>query len=168
MIEDGLSKDRLRLWLKLLKTQSAIEAALRRKLRDEFATTLPRFDVMSALARHRDGLKMSEISAALKVSNGNITGILDRLTAEGLAERVAVPNDRRAALARLTPKGHARFAELARAHESWLNETLGGLDKSEIDMFAALLQSITHPMRGASTDREYQAQTQKEETAHAQ
>ena len=58
----GLSKERLRLWLRLLKASSAIEAELRRRLRDRHGTTLPRFDVMSALARSPEGLKMSEIS----------------------------------------------------------------------------------------------------------
>ena len=73
-----LSKERLRLWLKLLKSSRAIEDEVRRRLRQDFATTLPRFDVMSALSRSESGLKMSEISKLLKVSNGNITGIVDK------------------------------------------------------------------------------------------
>ena len=91
-----ISKERLRLWLKLLKTSSLVEDEIRRRLRRDLNSTLPRFDVMSALARSQDGLKMSEISKRLRVSNGNITGIVDKLTEEGLALRVAVPGDRRA------------------------------------------------------------------------
>ena len=56
---------------------------------------------------------MSEISKMLRVSNGNITGIVDKLTDEGLALRVAVPGDRRAQLVRLTPKGVQVFNEHA-------------------------------------------------------
>ena len=55
------------------------EKQIKEKLRDEHNTTLPRFDVMSALYRSTSGLKMNEISGVLKVSNGNITGIIDRL-----------------------------------------------------------------------------------------
>lgn len=102
-----LSKERLRLWLKLLKASGMIEEEVRRRLRRDFDWTLPRFDVMSALHRHPDGLKMSEISRLLRVSNGNITGIVDKLTDEGLALRVSVAGDRRANLIRLTPKGRA-------------------------------------------------------------
>jgi len=44
-------KERLRLWLRMLKTTRSIEAKLRENFRAEFATTLPRFDVMAAEAR---------------------------------------------------------------------------------------------------------------------
>lgn len=138
-----ISKDRLRLWLKLLKAQSAIEGDIRRRLREDFATTLPRFDVMSALNRHPKGLKMSEISGLLKVSNGNVTGIVDRLVEDGQVVRVAVPGDRRAQLARLTPAGTAAFGTLAAAHEGWLNEMLGGLGEADIAALAAQLDGIT-------------------------
>ena len=52
----------LRLWLRLLTTTNLVQAELRRRLRDEFETTLPRFDLMAQLERHPEGLKMSEIS----------------------------------------------------------------------------------------------------------
>lgn len=136
---EPMSKTRLRLWLKILKTSSRIETELRRRFRDEFATTLPRFDVMAALSRYPEGLKMSALSELLRVSNGNVTGIVDRLTQDGHALRVAVPGDRRAQLARLTPAGHAVFAKLAGAHELWLDELLRGLDSEEAATLYTLL-----------------------------
>ena len=129
--QEPASKERLRFWLKLLKITSEIEAELRRRLRDDHDTTLPRFDVMAALSRHPEGLKMSDLSGYLKVSNGNVTGIVNRLTEEGLALRVAVPGDKRAQLARMTPKGFEVFVELANAHETWIDELLGGLSQDE-------------------------------------
>ena len=130
---EPISKERLRLWLKLLKSSSMIEDEIRRRLRREFASTLPRFDVMSALSRNSEGLKMSQISELLRVSNGNITGIVDKLGEEGLALRVAVPGDRRASLVRLTPKGLEEFACQAEAHETWINDMLGDLDARDVD-----------------------------------
>jgi len=138
----ALTKQRLRLWLKLLKTSSSIETSLRARLRDEFGTTLPRFDVMSALERHPQGLKMSEISGLLKVSNGNVTGIVDRLVEDELALRVAVPGDRRAQRVCLTPGGHEAFAKLATTHEAWVDALLGGVDQTDIDQLIALLDRI--------------------------
>ncbi|WP_420858324.1 MarR family winged helix-turn-helix transcriptional regulator [Marivivens marinus] len=129
---EPMSKSRLRLWLKLLKTSGLIEEELRRRLRSELGTTLPRFDVMSALSRVPEGLKMSEISRRLRVSNGNITGIVDKLTEDGLALRVSVPGDRRANLVRLTPKGNAAFAEHAARHEEWIDEILAGLNADDV------------------------------------
>jgi len=136
------SKARLRLWLKLLKATGMIEDEIRSRLRREFATTLPRFDVMSALARFPDGLKMSEISQLLRVSNGNVTGIVDRLAEEGLAERLAVPGDRRAARVRLTPKGQESFRAQARVHERWIDALLGGLDAGDIEGMTGRLDRL--------------------------
>ena len=140
--EEPLSKQRLRLWLRLLKAHGSIEAEIRRRLRDQYGSTLPRFDVMSALARFPDGLKMSEISGLLKVSNGNVTGIVDRLTQDGLALRIAVPGDRRAQLVRLTPAGRDAFAALAQAHEAWLDEMLSGLGQDDLGALGDLLDGI--------------------------
>lgn len=137
---EPMSKARLRLWLQLLKLSSGIEGELRRRLRDRHDTTLPRFDVMAALARHRDGLKMSDLSRYLKVSNGNVTGIVDRLVEEGLALRVAVPGDRRANIARLTPKGEAAFANLAAQHEAWIDELLKPLTGTDTQTMMGLLK----------------------------
>ena len=72
---EPLSKDRLRLWLRLLKVTGHVESELRRRLRADHATTLPRFDVMAALARHPKGLRMSDLSEFLRVSNGNVTAL---------------------------------------------------------------------------------------------
>lgn len=128
---DPASKERLRLWLRLLKLSRRVDAQLRDRLRTDFASTLPRFDVMAALSRHADGLKMSQLSGVLRVSNGNITGIVDRLALDGLAERVPVPGDRRAMMVRLTDAGRAEFTRQARAHEGWIDEILGGFSAAE-------------------------------------
>lgn len=138
--EQAGSKTRLRLWLRLLKLTSGIEGDLRRKLRDDHDTTLPRFDVMAALARHPKGLKMSDLSRYLKVSNGNVTGIVDRLAQDGLVLRVAVPGDKRANLARLTPKGAEAFGQLADAHEGWVDDLLSGLSEEESRTLMTLVE----------------------------
>ncbi|WP_377190577.1 MarR family winged helix-turn-helix transcriptional regulator [Ruegeria meonggei] len=129
-LEDA-SKERLRLWLRLLKTTRGIEAQLRENFRTEFDTTLPRFDVMAALSRFEDGLKMSQISGVLRVSNGNVTGIVDRLAEDGLLVRVPVPGDRRAHRVRMTRKGREEFARQAASHEAWIAEMLGQFSAQE-------------------------------------
>ncbi|WP_422037004.1 MarR family winged helix-turn-helix transcriptional regulator [Roseibium sp.] len=139
---ETLSKARLRVWLKLLKASNGIEAEIRRRLRDGHNTTLPRFDVMSALARFPEGLKMSDLSTFLRVSNGNVTGIVDKLTEEGLAHRVAVPGDKRAQVARLTRKGEAEFENLASRHESWINALLEGLTDEDLETLSDKLERV--------------------------
>ena len=136
------SKDRLRLWLRLLKLTRQMETELRENLRAEFATTLPRFDVMAALNQHPDGLKMSKLSAVLRVSNGNVTGIVDRLAEEGLAERVPVQGDRRAMIVRLTGAGVAEFAHQAAAHEGWVDAMLQEVPADEARDLAGRLARL--------------------------
>jgi DNA-binding MarR family transcriptional regulator len=135
------SKARLRLWLRLLAVTRAVESELRERLR-AVDTTLPRFDVMAALSRAPEGLKMSELSSVLRVSAGNVTGIVDRLEAEGLAQRQPVAGDRRAMLVRLTPEGAVAFATLAVRHEAWVNELLGVVTSAEADHLIEQLQAV--------------------------
>ena len=52
---EPISRQKLRLWLRLLKTSRAVEAELRERLRLAFGTTLPKFDVMAALERQPAG-----------------------------------------------------------------------------------------------------------------
>tara|TARA_R110002126_G_scaffold167330_5_gene315609 strand:- start:64411 stop:64881 length:471 start_codon:yes stop_codon:yes gene_type:complete len=136
------SKDRLRLWLRLLGLTRHVDGQLRDKLRVDFKTTLPRFDVMAALSRHPEGLKMSQLSGVLRVSNGNVTGIADRLADEGLVERVPVPGDRRAMILRLTPAGNVEFAQQATAHEGWINDMLHGISAADARLMAAQLIAV--------------------------
>ena len=142
VIDQPLSKQRLRVWLRLLSAHRVIEARLRENLREGHDTTLPRFDVLAALDRTRDGLRMSELSAQLKVSNGNVTGIVERLVADGLVERVAVQGDRRAMRVRLTQAGLARFAEMAAAHEAWIDEIMQNFEAEELETLITLLARI--------------------------
>jgi len=135
-------KDRLRLWLRLLKVVRGIEHQVRDNLRRDFDTTLPRFDMLSALSRHPKGLKMSQLSGVLRVSNGNVTGIADRLGEEGLVERVPVPGDRRAMILRITPAGSAEFTRQAQAHEAWINQMLGDVSAEDARSMAARLTAF--------------------------
>ena len=140
----------LRLWLRLLATTNLVQAELRRRLRDEFETTLPRFDLMAQLERHPEGLKMSEISRRLMVTGGNVTGITDQLEKEGFVAREADPNDRRAFSVRLTPAGRIAFDKMARAHEQWVVELLGGLGRDEKSkMYQRLGKLKTHLVENA-------------------
>ena len=85
---------------------------------------------------------MSQLSDVLRVSNGNVTGIADRLGDEGLVERVPVPGDRRAMILRITSAGQAEFARQALAHESWINEMLQDVTAEDARAMAARLTAF--------------------------
>jgi len=136
------SRQKLRLWLRLLGAARGVEIELRRRLRASFGETLPRFDVMAALERRPSGMTMTELSRHLRVSNGNVTGIVDRLVAEGLVVRLAHEGDRRATFVRLTGRGTQHFRTMAKAHEAWVGEILAGVGREEGDTLIALLEAI--------------------------
>ena len=150
MSEDPASKERLRLWLRILSAQRVIENEVRERLRVEHDTTLPRFDVMAALYRNEEGLKMSELSGELRVSNGNVTGIVDRLVNDGLIVRASVLGDRRAMLVRLTDEGRNTFAGMAEAHEGWIDDLLGAANADKAAALAGCLHEITTELEGRS------------------
>ena len=129
----------LRIWLRLLTCTQMIERVVRSRLREQFGTTLPRFDLLAQLERHPEGLKMNELSRLLMVTGGNVTAIVDQLEKEGLVERLDEPSDRRAFRIRLTKSGERSFTDMARAHEEWVVELLSGLSRREQDELLRLL-----------------------------
>lgn len=132
----------LRLWLRLLACTNRVQSPLRTRLRERFDGSLPRFDLMAQLARHPDGLKMRELSRRLMVTGGNVTGLTDRLVAEGLVERRDHPADRRAWTVRLTPEGARQFDAMAREHEAWVIELFASLSPAQQQQLYALLGTL--------------------------
>ena len=132
----------LKLWLRLLACTNLIETEVRGRLRAEFDTTLPRFDLMAQLERHAGGLKMNELSQRLMVTGGNVTGITDQLEAEGLVVRESDPADRRTFTVKLTPAGRRLFARMAAAHEQWVVGLFAGLAAAEKEQVYRLLAKL--------------------------
>jgi DNA-binding MarR family transcriptional regulator len=147
----SLSKQRLRLWIRILRAARAIEAEVRDRLRTNFDVTLPQFDVMAALERKPDGMTMTELSRFLMVSNGNVTGIIDRLVADKLVVRQAPANDRRAIIVRLTPRGLKDFTAMAKAHQGWVDNLLSDYNAAEAETLVHHLDGLSGRIRNGGT-----------------
>lgn len=150
--ETGLSGDDrldLRVWLRLLTCSNLIERTVRRRLRQEFDITLPRFDLLAQLDRTPEGLTMGALSHRLMVSNGNVTGLIDRLVDEGLVERLPAPGDRRAQVVRLTKAGKRVFDRMTPVHAAWIQELFGGLDRVELTALHELLATLKSSLAAA-------------------
>ncbi|HEY7231095.1 MAG TPA: MarR family transcriptional regulator [Pseudolabrys sp.] len=146
-----LRKQRLRLWVRILRAARAVEAEVRERLRIQFDVTLPQFDVMAALERKPDGMTMTELSRFLMVSNGNVTGIIDRLVADKLVARQAPVEDRRAIIVRLTPRGLKEFTAMARAHETWVDGLLSDFDAAEAETLIRHLDGLSGRIRNGGS-----------------
>lgn len=139
---DPLSKRRLKMWIRLLGVTRLSESHLREFLRQRHDTTLPRFDVLAALYRRRDGVTMSELSRLLLVSNGNATTVVDRLEKDGLVRRTPSETDRRTVFVALTPQGLAQFEGLAADHEAEVSRLFAGLSEADLDNLTEILKRM--------------------------
>ena len=136
----------LRAWLRLLTCSTIVEREVRGRLRQQFETTLPRFDVLAQLyAAARDsveGLTMSELSRRLMVTNGNLTGLIERLAQERLVSRAVSPHDRRTQIVRITVRGSTAFEAMMPEHEQWIETLFAGLDDGEQTQLYTLLGKL--------------------------
>src|SRR4051812_22570515 len=135
----GDHKAELRLWLRLLTCTNLFETEIRRRLRDNYDVTLPRFDLMAQLDKTPSGMTLGELSSRLMVTNGNVTGLTDRLVEQGLIDRRPSPKDRRSQIVSLTADGRRTFRAVARAHEDWIAELFADLSAADIDALMRLL-----------------------------
>lgn len=134
----------IKLWLRLLTCTNLVTNQVRSRLREDFDTTLPRFDLLAQLERHPEGLRMGELSRRLMVTSGNVTGVTDQLEREGLVERVVDAQDRRSFTVKLTNQGREAFKQMARVHEGWVIGLFSGLSSREKDTLYTLLAKLKH------------------------
>ena len=152
--DDGRADDgraALRTWLRLLACAGLVERELRGRLRDQFGTTLPRFDVLAQLdAAAREsvaGLTMSELAQRLMVTNGNLTGLVERLVRERLVSRAASPVDGRAQIVRLTAAGKRALDVMTPEHQRWIAALFAGLSSDDTAQLYALLGRLRGSIR---------------------
>ena len=135
-------KDELRLWLRLLTCSNLVEGEIRRRLRERFDTTLPRFDFLAQLERSPDGMTLGDLSKRMMVSNGNVTAVAEPLLQAGLIERSPMSTDRRVHIVKLTRLGRAEFAKMAAEHEAWIAALFAELRPDEIGDLLRLLAKL--------------------------
>lgn len=139
-------RDALRAWLALLGTANAIKKGVDMRLRHRFGLSVARFDVLAALDRAGEaGLSAGELTAWLRVTEGNTTQVTAPLVSAGLVERARDPDDGRVAIFRLSDEGRARFAAMAAENRRWIDTAFAGLGSSDIAELRRLLAGIVPP-----------------------
>jgi DNA-binding MarR family transcriptional regulator len=143
----------LRLWLRLLTCTTLIEGEVRSRLRERFDVTLPRFDLMAQLDKAADGMTLSDVSKRMMVSNGNVTGLVERLVNSGHLDRRTSESDRRVQVIRLTKIGRAEFRKMAAEHETWIADMFSELTPKEARELMRLLAKTKGSARKAAGRR---------------
>jgi DNA-binding MarR family transcriptional regulator len=115
---------------------------VRNNLREKFGTTLPRFDLMAQLHRNPKGMTMSELSACMMVTGGNITAIATQLESEQLVTRKTAPQDKRSSILCLSPSGKKLFKKMALEHETWIIDAVANLSEQDVQRLHELLGQL--------------------------
>lgn len=140
---DNDSKNSLRAWIFLLKCAKRLEQEMSDRFREQFQSSLSRFDVLAHLdVAGEEGLSTSQLAGRLLASKGNITRLLDRMAEDGLIERRGDDADRRISKVRLSARGADLFARMAPAHERWSHEILGSTGAGDRDSLVTLLRHL--------------------------
>jgi DNA-binding MarR family transcriptional regulator len=145
--------DEIRLWLRLLTCTTLIEGEVRGRLRERFDVTLPRFDLMAQLDKVPDGMTLSDVSKRMMVSNGNVTGLVERLVESGHVDRRTSDQDRRVQMIRLTKAGRAEFRKMAAEHELWIADMFSELTPKDVRELMRLLGKTKVSARSAAQRR---------------
>mgnify|MGYP005819651283 CR=1 FL=1 len=145
--------DELRLWLRLLTCATLIEGEVRSRLRERFDVTLPRFDLMAQLDQVPEGMTLSDVSKRMMVSNGNVTGLVERLVESGHLDRRTSEADRRVQVIRLTRIGRAEFRKMAAEHESWIADLFSDLTSKDARELMRLLAKTKASAQKAANRR---------------
>jgi DNA-binding MarR family transcriptional regulator len=140
------ARDTVRLSLRLLSTSRLIEREVDALMRARFGSTIARFDFLSALERHGP-LTLGEVSSHLLVSNGNVTQLNARLTADGLIASEQDAQDRRIRRVRLTTHGEGVFKRMAKAHATLIDRLLGELSQADRDALMRLMDGAKASIR---------------------
>ncbi|EBA06711.1 MarR family winged helix-turn-helix transcriptional regulator [Sagittula stellata] len=140
-------KDETRLWLSVLDAYNFVYPELNRQLKERSGISVSKFDVLAQLKRYPDGLSMGDLSARLKVSNGNVSGLVNRLRKDGLVDRSMSAEDRRSFVAVLTDAGQQRFEEAAKVHAAVLSECFRHLNAEDLAETTGVLKAIIRKPR---------------------
>lgn len=152
VLDQSDSKTALRLWLRLLGSTTLIERHLKERLREHFNVTLAQFDLLAEIARDDAPKTMTDISKLLMVSNGNVTGLVDRLSRDGLVRREPSEADRRVYRITLTDEGKTLFKEIAVQHEHWVREMFSTFDAAFVDGLADTLKQLRKGLKATLPD----------------
>jgi len=106
--------------------------------------TLWQLDVLGAIARSGPpyALHPKQLSRSVYLSSGAMTNRIDRLEQAGLVERKADPEDRRAVLVALTPKGLALTQQAIAARFEEADANIAVLSSKERKVLANLLRKL--------------------------
>ena len=104
--------------------------------------SMPQFGILMNL-HYQHSCGVSDISERMDISPAAASQLVEKLVQSGLLERIEDPNDRRAKLLSLSPRGRALIESGLEARSNWVDELTAALTPDEYETVAAALSSLT-------------------------
>jgi DNA-binding MarR family transcriptional regulator len=137
----------LQVHLRIASCRNLLMREARRSV-ERWGLTLPQFDVLAELERERKrGFTFGELSQLLLVTSGNLTGIVDRLEADGFARRKHDKSDRRVVRIVLTPKGLRLIKQILPLHAQDIQSSLNFMTAQRLNKLLQLLGEVRDGLR---------------------
>ncbi|HTX18863.1 MAG TPA: MarR family transcriptional regulator [Bacteroidota bacterium] len=130
----------LSMWVKLARASATFGKLTSTDIL-RYGLTPPQFSVIETLG-HLGPMRMGGFCSKLLTSGGNITVVIDNLEKDNLVERVPSPEDRRAIMIRLTPKGEKLFGEIFVRHAKYVTKIASVLTEEEQVQLSVLLKKL--------------------------
>ena len=103
-----------------------------------------RFILLFLLEAAGGGIAPKTLAEQAGITRATVTGLLDGLEREGLIERQADTEDRRALKIQLTSKGKLIAKEVFDQHSRWISGLFGNLSFEERDQLTQLLEKVSN------------------------
>jgi DNA-binding MarR family transcriptional regulator len=134
------SPQNLHTWLSVVYTYERARHVLATKL-SSLGLTLAQFDVLAGLA-NGDGITQQALTERLLASKGNLSGILDRLEANGSIRREPDPKDRRANIVVLTTAGQNIIKRALEIQDQLIDATVGQLKNNDAKQLKSIMLEL--------------------------
>jgi MarR family transcriptional regulator, organic hydroperoxide resistance regulator len=141
------------LFSELIRLETELWNGVDARLRAEFDLPLSRFEPMQVISRH-SACRVQDIAAALVITVGGTSKLVDRIEASGYCRRRANPHDRRSSIVELTPAGKRILAKATTVFEDELNSRLGAaLPRRTLAQLATTLTRLRETGHAVDAER---------------
>ena len=142
--QNPLTPAEVEAWRGLLRVHSALVRQLDADLRLAHDLSLQEYEVLLTLAAAPEQrMRMSDLAAAVLLSQSGLTRLVDRLVRAGSVERARCLTDRRGFNAELTSAGHRRLQQARPTHLAGVHSRfLDHFDDTELHAFAGFWERV--------------------------
>lgn len=133
----------------LVRCYQAFEALAAEHIRT-LGVTPSQFDIIATLG-NTQGMTFKQLGEKTLITKGTLTGVVDRLEAKNIVQRIASPTDGRSQIVQLTPMGEALFAKIFPKHLDYVGQALAEVQPDELQQIQAQLQKLRNVLDRAQS-----------------